>query len=383
MREMIATHHPPARGVTPIPAVMLFLTVAALLAPACHLAPAEAATIALYGTPPAEQLTREEYLDEAETVFNFHVCPPLRAMKGEEDTVAVHLPPPTVKVAIVDSGIDANHPELKGRLAPGYNFLSRNTDTQDLSGHGTMVAGVTLLAGGGGCEDRLRGMIMLMPLVVSDSSGTAASRTIAEAVRYAADKGARIINVSYGGLSDPEVLQRAVDYAWNRGAVVFAAAMNDASGHPFFPAACDKVVAVAATGLNNVRADFSNYGDWITLAADGTLVPTTTKGGGYASVNGTSYASPAAAGLAALLLLANPALSAPRLVEILTDNADDLGDHPGFDENYGYGRVNPAKSLKAARAAQGSPAVSGARAAQPAAQKTAVEPEPEKKGRRE
>lgn len=327
-------------------AVLFFLAVALLPIPAT------AAQVSRSCNPPAERLSREEYLEEAEIVFNIHTCPPLEELKAEQAGAGGEVQAPVVTVAIIDSGIDSSHPELKGRLQPGYNFLHKSTDTRDLAGHGTMVAGVAALAGGAGCAEQPRGKIMLMPLVVSDGSGAAASRTIAEAIRYAADRGARIINISYGGRAEPELLQQAVDYAWDKGGVVFAAAMNDTSGHPCFPAACDKVVAVAATGLNNGRADFSNYGDWITLAADGTLVPTTTTGGGYAAVNGTSYASPAAAGLAALLLLANPALSASQLVGVLAENADDLGD-PGFDWNFGYGRVNPGKGLKAARAAKG------------------------------
>lgn len=354
-------------------------TVILLLAMVMLCAPARAVPFSPYSSPPPEQLSREEYLEEAETIFNFHVCPPLGELRTREEGAAVHVPPPTVTVAIVDSGIDPAHPELKGRLTPGYNFLFRNTDTRDLSGHGTMVAGVAALAGGAGCADQLRGRIMLMPLVVSGGNGVAASGTIADAIRYAADKGARIVNVSYGGRSEPEVLQQAVDYAWDRGAVVFAAAMNDTSGHPCFPAACDKVIAVAATGLNNERADFSNYGDWITLAADGTLVPTTTNGGGYAAVNGTSFASPAAAGLAALLLLANPTLSALQLAEILVKNADDLGD-PGFDLNYGYGRVNPGKSLIAARAAKGLRDAATGPVADPPGDRKPAPPGPVKKG---
>lgn len=365
------------RAVTPARLVPVRHAVLLLLAVAMRIAPAAAG---IYETPTAEHLSREEYLEQAAFVFNFHVCPPLKELKGEEEAAGDSAPPPTVTVAVVDSGIDPAHPELKGRLAPGYNFLARNTDTEDLSGHGTAVAGVISLAGGGGCPDRLRGRILLMPLVVSDGSGCATSRTIAEAVRYAAERGARIINVSYGGWSEPEVLQQAVDYAWDRGAVVFAAAMNNASGHPCFPAACDKVVAVAATGLSNVRADFSNYGEWITLTADGTLVPTTANGGGYAAVNGTSFASPAAAGLAALVLLANPNLSASELVEILTSTADSLGDHPGFDINYGYGRANPAKSLNAARAARCQRgAATASRAGSFAEPKPAADAEPERK----
>lgn len=300
-----------------------------------------------FNTPQAKPLSHDEYMTEAENVFAVHLCPSLKELTDTSDSREENAQESIIIIAIIDSGIDPLHPELMVRLVPGYNFRSRNTDTRDHHGHGTKVAGIAALASDPGCATDLNGRIMLMPLVIASGRGEAKPRILAEAIRYAADKGARIINVSYGGIADRKELQEAVDYAWEKGSIIFAAAGNDYHGHPAFPAACSNVVAVTGIGLNSSRASFANYGDWIDLAADSTLVPTTTMGGGYAAVNGTSFAAPVAAGLGALLLLVNPDLSNTQLVEILTRYAEDLGD-PGFDSNYGFGRISPGKSLKAA-----------------------------------
>lgn len=301
-----------------------------------------------FDTPSAKIISHNEYLTEAEIVFTSHLCSLLTELEGEMTAGVKDDPPVTVAIAIIDTGIDPAHPELMARLLPGYNFRSRNGDTADRNGHGTMVAGVAVLSSGIACGSGLDGRIMLMPLVAANAKGETTSGILAEAIRYAADHDARIINVSYGGIADRRILQEAADYAWSKGAVIFAAAMNDFHGHPSFPAACDHVVAVTGLGLNDYRASFANYGDWIDLAADGTWVPTTSRGGGYALVNGTSFAAPATAGLGALLLLAKPELSNAELVDILTGSAQDLGS-PGFDPNYGFGRVDPAGSIEALR----------------------------------
>jgi len=142
-------------------------------------------------------------------------------------------------------------------------------------------------------------------------------------------------------------MQNAINYAWTKGTLVFACAMNNATSTPYYPAACEHVVAVSATTSSDTRASFSNYGNWIDIAAPGASILTTNRGGGYGYWNGTSFASPIAAGLAALIISANPDLTNTQVVEIITQNADDLGD-PGFDQYYGYGRVNAHASLVAA-----------------------------------
>jgi hypothetical protein len=255
-------------------------------------------------------------------------------------------------VAVLDSGIDSTHPDLASKVVPGWNFLNNNSDTHDVLGHGTAVAGALAAAtnnGNGGAGVAWSNPIM--PLVVLNSSNYADYSTVASAITYAADHGARIINISLGGNTSSSALQSAVDYAWNKGAVVFAAASNNSNSTPYYPAACNNVVAVSATDESDSLASFSNYGNWITISAPGDMILTTTSGGGYGYWYGTSLASPVAAGVGALVLARNPSLSASGLVNILKQNSDDLGS-PGFDQNYGWGRVN---AYRAVAAAGGSP----------------------------
>ncbi|MGH9722028.1 MAG: S8 family serine peptidase [Bryobacteraceae bacterium] len=255
----------------------------------------------------------------------------------------------SVKIAIVDSGVDANHADLAGRVAAGWSFLSGNSNTADVLGHGTAVAGVA--AASSNNATGVAGITWqnpIMPLVVLNSSDYASYSNIANAIIYAADHGARIINVSIGGSSSSSTLQSAVDYAWARGAVVFASAMNNSTSTPYYPAACDKVIAVSATTSTDGLASFSNFGTWIDLSAPGASIFTTMNGGGYGYWNGTSFASPLTAGIAALALSKNPALGAAALVSLLQQNSDDLGS-AGFDSSFGWGRVNAYRAVVAAQ----------------------------------
>jgi hypothetical protein len=191
---------------------------------------------------------------------------------------------------------------------------------------------------------------MIMPLVVLNSSDYAAYSDIANAITYAADHGARVINISIGGSSPSSTLQSAVNYAWSKGAVIFASAMNNSSSTPYYPAACANVVAVSATDVNDVFASFSNYGSWIDLSAPGNNILTTMRGGGYGYWYGTSFSSPIVAATAALMLSVQPGLSNSTLVSLLEQNSDDLGT-PGWDPYFGFGRVNVSKAVLAASSA--------------------------------
>ena len=253
-----------------------------------------------------------------------------------------------ITVAVLDSGVDPTHPDLISKLVPGWNFVNSNSDTHDVLGHGTAVAGT--IAAATNNSTGVAGVAWsspIMPLVVLNSSNYANYSDVANATTYAADHGARIINISLGGSSASATLQNAVDYAWSKGAVVFAAASNNSNSTPYYPAACNNVVAVSATTQSDTLASFSNYGSWITLSAPGDVILTTVNGGGYGSWYGTSFASPVAAGVGALVLSKNPSLSPSSLVSILKQTADDLGPS-GFDQSFGWGRVNAYKAVSAA-----------------------------------
>jgi subtilase family protein/Big-like domain-containing protein/fervidolysin-like protein len=255
----------------------------------------------------------------------------------------------SVPIAIIDSGVDPTHPDLAGKLLPGFNFLNNTTDTHDVLGHGTAVAGTAAAA----TNDDLgiAGVAWanpIMPLVVLDSTDYASYANIASAITYATDHGAKVINISIGGSSYSSTLQSAVNYAWSHNLVIVACAMNYATSAPYYPAALSNVVAVSATDQSDNLASFSDYGTWIALSAPGTSIYTTTNGGGYGYWYGTSFASPQAAALAALAFSMNPALTNSQVVSLMESNADDLG-LSGYDQYFGWGRIDVAKTLQSAQ----------------------------------
>ena len=255
----------------------------------------------------------------------------------------------SVGVAIIDTGVDPGHPDLAGKLIPGWNFVTASADTRDILGHGTAVAGTA-----GALSDNGTGVAGLawpnpiMPLAVVDATNGAAYSSLANAITYAVNRGMRVINISLAGPSYSWTLQNAVNYAWNNGAVVIASAGNDNASTKAYPAACTNVIAVGATDATDKRSSFSNYGPWLTISAPGTNIYTTSNGGGYGGWSGTSFSAPLTAGLAALIFSTNPALDNQQVKEILINSADDLG-AVGFDQYFGYGRINVAKSLVAAQ----------------------------------
>jgi subtilisin family serine protease len=253
----------------------------------------------------------------------------------------------SVVIAVIDSGVDSTHPDLASKLVAGWNFVGNNADTSDVLGHGTAVAGTVAAAsnnniGVAGVSWDSR----IMPLLVVDQNDFATYSDMAAAMQYAADHGVRIINISVGGTNMSYTLQNAVDYAWNKGAVIFAAAMNASGSAPYYPAGCNHVVSVSATDTADHLASFSDYGNWITLSAPGTSILTTMNHGGYGYWSGTSFSAPITAGVAALCLAVNPALTNASLVSILKQTADDLGD-PGYDTSFGWGRLNAYNAVSA------------------------------------
>ena len=251
----------------------------------------------------------------------------------------------SVPIAIIDSGVDSDHPDLLGKILPGFNFVRDNADTRDAGGHGTAVAGAAAALTNSGIG--VAGVAWdnpIMPLSVFDESGYATYADVAEAVIYAADHGAKVINVSLGGPRYSVTLQNAVDYAWNKGAVIVASAGNDGTSEPIYPAALDNVIAVAATDKEDRLASFSSFGGWLDVAAPGTSIYTTSDGGGYGFWQGTSFSAPLVSGLTALLFSLNPNLTNAQILNILISSADDLG-AIGYDNYFGYGRINVARAL--------------------------------------
>ena len=208
---------------------------------------------------------------------------------------------PTVAVAVIDSGICADHPDLAGRILPGYDFVQNDTTPQDEYHHGCEVSGVIAAninnnLGVAGVAANAR----IMPLRVLDANGSGPYSNVAAAIVYAADHGAQIINLSLGGTVPSTTLQDAVDYAVAHGVLVVAAAGNTNGGAVIYPAAYANVVAVASVDRNLQTSSFSAVGPQVDLRAPGRDILTTTLNGSYIASSGTSFAAPQVAGIAAL-----------------------------------------------------------------------------------
>ncbi len=253
----------------------------------------------------------------------------------------------SVIIAILDTGVDGTHPDLAPNMVPGWNLYDNNADTRDVFGHGTAVAGTAAAVGNDAIGvASVAGNCRLMPIRVSDVNGYAAYSTIANALTYAADHGARVANISYKVTASSAVAS-AAQYFQSKGGVTSVSAGNDGG----FDSAKDNpyVLTVGATTADDILASWSCTGNNTDLAAPGQGIITTTRGGGYGSWAGTSFSAPIVAAAAALVISMNPSLSASQVQEILKQTADDLGP-AGWDSSYGWGRVNAYKAVLAAAA---------------------------------
>lgn len=256
-----------------------------------------------------------------------------------------------VTIAVIDSGIDPNHPDLRDRLVPGYNFFDGSYDTSDGCGHGTHVAGIAAATGNN--SEGITGIAFnsrLMPIKAINNYCSGSVGSIILGITYAVDQGARVIVISSGTTSPHNALLDAINYARSRGVIVVAASGNSNTDVPFYPASYPEAFAVAGTDANDNRYGASNFGSQIDVAAPATPIYSTywsgSTGSTYANMGGTSMAAPHVAGVAALVLSINPGLSASQLEDLLKANADDLG-AIGWDPYFGSGRVNAWRAVSA------------------------------------
>jgi thermitase len=207
----------------------------------------------------------------------------------------------SIKIAILDTGVDLDHPDLAGKIVANIDFTSSAT-ADDLYGHGTHVAGIAAASTNNGIGVAGLGYSSsIVSVKVLGDDGFGYYSWIAKGITWAADNGAKVINMSLGGTSASSTLEDAVNYAWNKGAIIVAAAGNNGSSTPFYPAYYSNTIAVAATDINDNLASWSDYGQWVDVAAPGVSIYSTLKDNGYGYKSGTSMASPNTAGLAALL----------------------------------------------------------------------------------
>lgn len=264
---------------------------------------------------------------------------------------------PAVTVAVIDTGVDPGHPDLAGTIVPGTSVLAGSVGPDDDHGHGTHVAGVIAASvadrkGVAGVAPNCR----IMPVKVLNGEGKGDTGDIVAGLIWAVDHGARVVNMSLGGAGGSRALSAAIEYARSKDVLVVAAMGNAGENSQEYPAGYPGVMAVGATDRDDQVADFSNYGSWISVSAPGVDILSTlprnpvgvTRLEGKETMqdvmDGTSMASPFVAGLAALVRSANPTLTAAEVKARIERSCDDLGPR-GFDEKYGWGRINAVRAL--------------------------------------
>jgi hypothetical protein len=253
-----------------------------------------------------------------------------------------------IVVAVVDTGVQSDHPDLKGRLVKGANIVDPSKPPEDDVGHGTHVAGI--IAAQVNNHEGVAGLTWytkIMPIKALDSSGSGSTYSVAEGIIWAVDHGANVINMSLGNYAQAQFLHDAVRYAHDHGVVTVAASGNDNTDRPGYPAAYPEVFAVAATDPGSVKAEYSNFGNYIDVAAPGTQIASTYPGSRYASLSGTSMACPHVSALASLVRAANPQLSNVEVMDLLRRTARDVG-KKGKDNVFGYGEIDISTALEAA-----------------------------------
>ncbi|WP_456270917.1 S8 family peptidase [Bacillus sp. AK031] len=246
------------------------------------------------------------------------------------------------EIAILDTGVDYNHPDLDGKTLRGYDFVDNDYYPMDLNGHGTHVAGTAAAETSNGAG--IAGMApntKILAVRVLDASGNGSLTDIADGIRYAADAGAEVINLSLGCDCSTTTLQNAVNYAWNKGSVVVAAAGNDGVSTTFEPASYSNVIAVGAVDSRDRRASFSNYGSWVDVTAPGVDIAATVPNNGYAYMSGTSMASPHVAGLAGLL--ASQGRNNVQIRAAIEQTADPIS---GTGSYFKHGRINSYDAVR-------------------------------------
>lgn len=257
-----------------------------------------------------------------------------------------------VIIAILDTGVDASHPDLAAQLIPGWNIYDNNSDSSDIHGHGTAVAGTAAAAGHNAIGvASVAYRAKLMPVRIADPSGYAYFSTMASGLTWAADHGARVANISYENVANSSTVESAAQYFKSKGGLTVVCAGN--SGALQTVGASANLVVVSATDSSDAKTSWSNYGIYVDIAAPGQSILTTSRGGGYGQWSGTSFSSPIVAGTAALMMAANPALPSDQVQSYLYSTSVDLG-AVGKDDYYGAGRVDAARATLAAATATAS-----------------------------
>ncbi|MBU4329013.1 MAG: S8 family serine peptidase [Acidobacteria bacterium] len=276
----------------------------------------------------------------------------IKATEGWEETKGSD----SIVVAVLDSGLDFEHPDMVDiAFSRGRDFVNDDDDAMDDLGHGTYIS--SIIAANSNNGEGIAGITWnckILPVKVIAEDGSGLYVWMIEAIIWAADQGAHVINMSIGGDAASQTLEDALKYAYQKGVVIVASAGND-SGLVIYPAAYDNyVLAVAATDYNDTRTPWSNSGSQIDVAAPGDRIigcyPVWALPGGtlpYVFGFGTSASAAYTSGLAALIVSIKPWLRPNEVLDIIRFSSDDVNgaEYPGFDEFVGHGRINMEKAL--------------------------------------
>lgn len=329
------------------------------------ISPINAATIEISGMSPEQAVAKlkadpsvaSAEFDRAVILDDVKVNDPMRGKQYALDKVnapeawGLTMGKSDVVIAIVDSGVDLEHPDLKAKLIKPKSTV--DATAKDDMGHGTHVAGIAAaLTNNNEGIAGLAANAKIMPVRVLGGPSGGSAATVAEGVIYAADNGADVINMSLGFYDKPEVLEKAVQYALSKNVVIVATMGNNNIERRRYPAAFDGVIAVGSTDSADKKSQFSNFGDWISVSAPGSDILSTfptypvqingTKT--YASLSGTSMAAPLVAGLAGLVRSQYPNMAPAQVKALIEKTSVDLGDK-GFDKNFGHGRIDAFKAV--------------------------------------
>jgi thermitase len=269
---------------------------------------------------------------------------------GAEEGWNVERGSANVRIAILDTGVNSSHPDLSGKISSTVNciyYSCPSMTSSDPDGHATHVAGIaaaetnnSLGIAGVNWESQI------MSVKVLDDRGSGYYSWIANGLYWAADNGADVINLSLSGGSDSKTLENAVNYAWNHGVVVVAAAGNNGRNLARYPAYYKNAIAVAATDENDRMASFSNYGNWVDVAAPGVDILSTYHSS-YDYLSGTSMSTPIVSGLAALIKSEHPGYSNSQIRDKMQSSSDDIN---GTGSYWKYGRINVCRALDCTQA---------------------------------
>jgi thermitase len=257
----------------------------------------------------------------------------------------------SVKIAILDTGIDQDHEDLAGKIAGQKNFTNSFT-LDDKYGHGTHVAGIAAaVTNNNKGVAGLGYQTKLMNVKILDDNGSGYYSWIINGIKWAADNGAKVINLSLGGSSGSKALEDAINYAWVKGVVLACAAGNAGNDKPNYPAYYEKCLATAATNSNDQKASFSTYGSWVDVAAPGVDIFSTvpnqkskvSKNKNYDYLSGTSMATPHVAGLAALVWATSYGTSGSAVRDRIESTADSVA---GTGTYWSKGRINAYEAIK-------------------------------------